>query len=320
MTFVMVQFDYPGHGGTYSKLLKALLFSISTSCPKAKVIARRIQPPIGMREKKCFASNTKKLDLWLEELEKSEDKEICFIDCDMVVMRDPSEIFQKDFDIAYTVRKSRKPPVNGGVIFIKKNERSIQTIRKFKEINDAMYRNKGLHDVYRKKYAGMNQAAWGYLLEHGGYDAKMIEIPCAIWNAVDEDWHAIDGNTKILHVKSVLRRACMEPHAPRERKLLKAWQIWQGYHKGKISIPDVDSSVTRNLKLGNEMFPTIRPKDSVRESSLKKKSRTFQHSRRDKDYVMVQIDKKKQENLKGESVEGFLDTLGRKAYQRLYVP
>ena len=106
----------------------------------------------------------------------------------------------------------------------------------------------------------------------------------------------------------------------RERKLLKAWQIWQGYHKGKISIPDVDNSVTRNLKLGNEMFPTIRPKDSVRESSLKKKARTFQHSRRDKDYVMVQIDKKKQENLKGESVEGLLDTLGRKAYQRLYVP
>ncbi len=51
MVFVVVEFDYSSRGNTYTKLLKAFLNSVKVNAPNAKVIAKRINPPVGMREK-----------------------------------------------------------------------------------------------------------------------------------------------------------------------------------------------------------------------------------------------------------------------------
>jgi hypothetical protein len=165
----------------------------------------------------------------------------------------------------------------------------------------------------------MNQAAWGYMLEHGGYDAKMIEIPCTIYNAVDEDWHAIDHNTKILHVKSELRRACMIDRLPASQKLKKPWQIWQGYYSGKGSVPDVDRSVARSLKLEKNMIHQVSRYDSIKESEKRKRTNTYAikknvQGKKDLEKV-IKLPKERSKN-----IEELLNISGREAHQRLYVP
>jgi len=230
--YIVVQFDYPNRKGMYEKLLKVFEQSVKENDPENEVIVKRVSYP-QIKTKACFSSNTHKLAIWVSEMEKlQEGDELCFIDCDMMVLKSPNDVFQKDFDIAYTERpKSRKDtrlPVNGGVVFCRNNERSRQFMKRWKEVNDKMFRNPGFHQIWRKKYAGMNQSAFGYLLEHPKeYKAKLFPVPCNTYNVCNESWHkvGVDKNIRIVHIKSDLRRMCLEGVC-RKPAIKQTIQIW----------------------------------------------------------------------------------------------
>lgn len=210
MYFIIVHFDYPNRKGMYATLYDVLAKSISINVPDATIIHKDMPSP-KVKNKVCFSSNNYKLKIWLDELTKlPEDAHVLFLDADMLVLQDPSKAFDMTFDIAYTVRPSKKPPVNGGAVYIKNNERSRAFIKKWQAVDDKMFNNKSLHMQYRKKYAGMNQASFGYMLEHAKeYSAKLIPIPCAKWNCCNETWRSINADTHIVHIKGPLRRACL---------------------------------------------------------------------------------------------------------------
>jgi hypothetical protein len=108
MTFITVQFDYPQNKATYKILYEALKKSIETNCPTANLHSICIPAPSNPRAWKGATSNTIKLKLWIDALKEIDDTEFIFIDCDMIVEKDMSHVFKKDFDIAYTIRESRK--------------------------------------------------------------------------------------------------------------------------------------------------------------------------------------------------------------------
>lgn len=224
MKIVSVVFDYPTHSHKYSKMAKVWEYSIKKVMPDVTVELIKIDPP-HWEVKKSYTSNTVKLDLWYKSLEATNEN-IIFMDCDMFVLGEMESAFDNDFDIGYTKRTKCRIPYNGGVVFCKNTNAAKDFILLWKEINYKMFKDPKFHRHWHDKYAGMNQSAFGYILEKCNFKAKLKEFPCKIYNACCEDWLGINQETtKAVHVKSRLRRdvfdSCMSQ--TRYRKAVTMW-------------------------------------------------------------------------------------------------
>ena len=168
----------------------------------------RLPAPRIAGTKKCFGSNTLKLEKWVEYLRKAEDN-VVLMDCDMLVLRDFSDVFNYDFDIGLTVNGTGEIPYNCGVVFVRNNDKAKNFIYLWNKVNKYLFENPPEHNKWRnhKHYAGMNQAALGCLLETEKYNAVIKKFECAEWNLCKNNWLKIDNNSRIIHVKSTLRKA-----------------------------------------------------------------------------------------------------------------
>ncbi len=96
-----------------------------------------------------------------------------------------------------------------------------------------MYEDQVFHQIWRDKYAGMNQASLGWMLENTVGIADIISLPCRKWNICQEDWTKIDGESACVHIKSKLRRACSKESSEfaEQYGLLNAYNLWTKYFK-----------------------------------------------------------------------------------------
>jgi hypothetical protein len=90
-----------------------------------------------------------------------------------------------------------------------------------------MYEDWNFHCPWRIKYAGMNQASFGYMLEHQEEvpGVMLLDLPTRIYNAVNTDWHRITSDTAFIHIKSQLRKAVLHGDAP-AGNLRPAMLLW----------------------------------------------------------------------------------------------
>lgn len=142
-----------------------------------------------------------------------------------------SEVF--DFwDIGYMKRSNCRLPYNGGVVFVRNTADAHNFIKLWQDINSQMYKNRKMHCIYRGKYGGMNQAAFGYILEKLNFQAVLKSFPCRIWDACREDWSYVNiHETKVIHIKSELRRAVLG-NLNGNKLCRNAFLIWREYAKG----------------------------------------------------------------------------------------
>lgn len=207
MKIVSVYFDY-NNLQRYETLAKVLAYSVKKYCPLAEFKLFKIDRPIlkAKHRSRCFTSNTYKLRKWLEVLKNTNDN-VIFIDCDTIVLKDLFPAFFGNFDIGFMKRTSSRIKYNGGVVFVRNTPEAIEFIELWNKINEKMYNDYNFHRPYHIKYAGMNQAAFGYILENEKFKAKLKSFSCLEWDACDEDWQYLNNDTKIIHVKGNLRRA-----------------------------------------------------------------------------------------------------------------
>jgi lipopolysaccharide biosynthesis glycosyltransferase len=242
LKIVSIQFDYNGLR-KYEKLAEVFEYSVKKNCPEADLELLKVKPP-ELKKKirsKSFASNTLKLKLWLKVL-KNTDDDVVFMDCDMIVLKDISDVFKNRFDIGYTKRTGSRIPYNGGVMFVKNTPEAIKFVELWKEINDKMYNDYSFHHTWRNKYAGMNQAAFGYIMETGGYKAKLKSFSCDIWNSCVENWPKINDETRIVHIKGALRRSVLMNSSINSVRYRRAVIIWRNMaiDAGIINLPKLD--------------------------------------------------------------------------------
>lgn len=231
VTLISSFFTYPWDQ-SFKKLLVAFENSVKANMPDCNLIVDELDFPRNNIDttKLSFVSNTIKLRAWSKRIQELDDP-IILIDADTIVLKDLSDVFEEDFDIGYTVTGS-SIPINGGVIFVKPNERSRKFFSLFYDVNFKMFKDKAFHTKWRNKYAGINQAAFGYLLENPElYDAKLKAFPCELYNAVDKHWPDIDENTRVVHIKSDLRKECLKSTNIEfiPNKFQKAVSLWRTY-------------------------------------------------------------------------------------------
>lgn len=224
MKLVTVYFDYPG-STNYQRLLNAMINSASSVGYEIDVI--RIDAPEQIKNKRSHDSNTAKLREWSGYLDAvGEGEEIVFLDCDLIFLKRIDDAFNHDFDVAYTYRDNGVP-LNGGVVFLRNNKYARGFIRMWTDVNEAMYNGRIQMKPYVDKYCGINQSAFGYLLETEDLDCDIEALPCSIYNACGDKWRDLDPDTRIIHIKDELRRACLRTRfAP---WLADAINIWDQF-------------------------------------------------------------------------------------------
>lgn len=233
MKFIACEIDNQ-HLHRYAKLLRAFKNSIQTNCPSDSLEVKTIdlsEYKEAHHIKNSYYCNSAKLMYWAEKVSEETDN-LCLIDGDTVVLKDMNHVFDLDFDIAYTQRsKGERLPINGGVLFIKPSEKVVSFMREWSRINNLMLKDVNFHRIWYNIYNGMNQASFGYMLEHHK-DLKIISLPCAKYNACDpQNWVNVDDDTHVIHIKSALREVCLlGMDVPLYKK---AVDIWKSYANPK---------------------------------------------------------------------------------------
>ena len=174
--------------------------------------------------------NTQKMEHWRQVVAGAPDgARVLVMDADTVIMRPLDDVWEQDFDIAYTTKPQEKFPFNSGVIFLRVSDRTRAFVDEWRAENRRMLGDAKHHQVWRKQYGGINQAALGYMLSKGERaGVRLLKLPCREWNCEDSSWARFDpATTRIVHVKSGLRRAIffgVPSPSPGVTALVKTWR------------------------------------------------------------------------------------------------
>jgi hypothetical protein len=223
---VCVSFDFETKKD-FTRMTGVFLKSVKAQMPKVNIVSLTDEPK-GYYSNKSLYANTLKLRLWNQSVQRLRTDTI-LSDTDMICLGDITHVFEQDFDIAYTMRTGRTLenstiPFNLGVMFVKPNKRSRVFFEVFTNVNDAMHTNTGIHSKYESKYAGINQSAFGWMLENWDEPIKLLQLPCSVYNVCDErEWYSISPDAKMVHIKSQLRPDILIHQNTYDRKLIEKW-------------------------------------------------------------------------------------------------
>lgn len=224
---------FPGDAeAQWRRLARVLAYTAAQQCSTWRIDIRAIRPPAAPAIDGTPASehNTQKLDHWWQTVEALADgTRVLLIDADTMILRPLDEVWDRPFDVAYTVRPPRaRMPFNAGVLFLRVSDRTRNLLARWAEVNRQMLRSRPLHQPWRRKYGGMNQAALGAVLESAQFSGlDWHPLPCLEWNCEDHTWTGFDpAVTRIVHVKSALRMGALATGLaqPSLRTLIHQWR------------------------------------------------------------------------------------------------
>jgi hypothetical protein len=185
-------------------------------------------------DRRQIIANSRKLWAWNNTIRSAEDGErILLIDADAAILLPLDDVWDLDFDLAYTKRPSTaKFPFNGGVLFVRVSNVTRAFFDLWERENARMLVEPAHHRKWQARYGGINQASFGYLTHSRSFDLKLHALPCSEWNCEDSGWSQFDPDTtRILHIKSALRLACFLGVAERATGLGPLAKIWREFDR-----------------------------------------------------------------------------------------
>lgn len=198
--------------GQYDRLARVLRYTAQRHCRRWDLHIDYIQPHLyaPATGNPSHAWNAAKLEWWVKQIEACPDgARVVVMDVDTFILRPLDPLWDHAFDLMYTARNAEtsRLPLNGGVVALRMSPRVREAMLRWQHIDYEMCKLGKRHGEFHRKYAGMNQSSFGCMLEEGGFDGlKVISLPCQEWNCCE--WLGFDPNiTRIVHVKSRLRRA-----------------------------------------------------------------------------------------------------------------
>lgn len=208
---------FPGAPGKadFAKLLRVFRASFSDHMPDVPIVCHELEPCATDRHHIYgMSSNTHKLAKWNEIVQNASD-DVVLCDCDLMAagrIDDAWRLEGGNWDAAYTKRESQFP-FNNGVMFFRNTPAARQIMARWLQVNNEMYDDPRKHRPYRRLYAGMNQAAWGYLLTQEKGIGKIAALSSR-YNACEREWRRTPErhDIRIYHIKSALRIACLARH------------------------------------------------------------------------------------------------------------
>lgn len=184
----------------YTTITKNLKYIELASNLKESLKEKKLYTEYYFPENNSFETlNLCKLKKWHNFILKTEEKSILLIDSDTIIVEDVDHVFSEDFDIAYTAN-----PLNSGVVFVNKNNRSIHFFNKWVEVSEEMIRDKELYYEYTRKYPGFIQTSFGYLIENYKEDINLLRLESSLYNASTKENYD-KQEYKILHLRPEIK-------------------------------------------------------------------------------------------------------------------
>lgn len=177
-------------------------------------------------------ANTQKLEVWVQTVHEAPDgARLLLLDADTALVRPLDPIWDRPFDLAFAV-KERPFPCNLGVMFVRVSPATRDLFAAWWAENLALLSGSSV-TAWRKRYGGINQAAFCQLREAGGLAGLQVEeLSCLEWNCEDSAWASFAPEvTRILHVKAALRRALFQPPLRPSVNLVHAARWWRETEK-----------------------------------------------------------------------------------------
>jgi hypothetical protein len=209
-----IHFATSAYGDAFAGLLLTNIYSIQKSHPAASVTVywQDINKARIMEMQNAFPNikfvNTSyyipddykkrvaaKTLLCEQAIKESPQEHLCFLDCDMLVLRSIEKYFSNDFDIAFTVKPERAP-INTGLVLVKCSKVTEHFFKQWRikalEIVDTPHLS-ALTSSRDHPYGGPGQMALHllikfdlqttcYSVECGQHIVKLISYPCAELN------------------------------------------------------------------------------------------------------------------------------------------
>ena len=219
-------------GDQYGRLARVLEYTASVHCPDWTIRVERLTAPASYTSALGVVShvtNSQKLEWWRSVVLDAEDGDrVLLIDADMMITRPLDPVWAIPFDLAYTYRQEGRLPLNGGVVFVRVSPAARRFVDRWFAVNQRFLANADEHRKWRSKYAGINQAAFGYMLERErDHGLELARLTCHEWNSENTTWAKFDpAVTRIVHMKSGLRRALFTALAINRREHVRLVRLW----------------------------------------------------------------------------------------------
>jgi hypothetical protein len=215
-----------GANQQYERMARVLEHSARQHCPAWDIRVEHIAPARleSALRNEGHVENTHKMQHWANAVASADDgQQLLLMDADTMVLRPLDRLWDLDFDFAYTDRPGGRLPFNSGVVALRVSAATRAFVAEWLQEQLAMLagcNRSGQHDPlyhrrYHSKFGGINQAALGRMLERRDeFGLNLRILQGHEWNAEDGCWQTVDANTRIVHVKSALRRAVFEDRTP----------------------------------------------------------------------------------------------------------
>ena len=186
-----------------SRLVRALRNSVAANMPAALFRISKPDPP-DRKDHHRFVPKVRAWDAGVAALAPGE--EMMLIDADCVVLQDPSAVFDREFDIAITVRPG-PTCYNTGVMFIRGTEAAQRFMSRWLESTAWIARQADRVARARAEWAGADQASLAEVLADMRGKVRVERLPCVRWNCCEPAmFDQINEQTKILHLKGKYHR------------------------------------------------------------------------------------------------------------------
>lgn len=265
LQIVGVQFAAAG-ACDYKRLAAVWKYSAQKAHPHAKVKLLQIENPQGRTSHQ--RRNQHKLETWNNVVQKADCNTI-LMDVDMAVFRPIDDVFDAEFDICYTRRTKTRMPLNGGVLFVKPTDLAKSFFKAWQAQDLVVLRQRNRYQEWVRKYGGQNQASFGYMLERGGHPARIASVECTVYNCCNEEWGAINDETRVVHYKGALKRICSQSggrraHHPKYDAALAKWKALEREMKTGDNGDPVSTTVEETWQTTTKSEPRVAPKLRVR--------------------------------------------------------
>lgn len=213
----------------WRRLSDVLLLSLVEHCQGWFVRVESIPArPWSSTRSASHHANTEKLDTWNRVVQAADNgTELLLLDVDTFALRSLDALWDRAFDVAYTVRAGQRYPFNAGVIALRVNDRSRAFMARWAAENTRMYVDRHYHRAYHRAYGGINQASLGALLEAEDRAPTVLRtmLPCQEWNCEDTSWADFNDETRIVHLKSNLRMVLFHRSvSPALQPIVRKWK------------------------------------------------------------------------------------------------
>lgn len=149
--------------------------------------------------------------------------EVAVCDVDLLFLREIEAGFATPFDVAVTVRETRMRYNTGLWLY---RHAGAPFVRLWCRWTREILAHPSRYRADLDRYGGIDQAALARAVAAAG---NILELPCRIWNATQSEWAEVTAETRVVHVKSALRRACLglERPAPGLVPLVERFRAWE---------------------------------------------------------------------------------------------